>query len=117
MVPPAPVRLSTTTCCPSASPRCCATSRPELSMVPPAGYGMMKRIGRWGYGASAANADAVIARSDSDVATPWRTENAADAPWLLRRTARRNDSMPTSARLITTQHHPFADRPELFERE
>jgi hypothetical protein len=53
MLPPAPPRLSMTTCCPSASPRRVAIARPIVSVPPPGGNGRMKRIGLVGYCACA----------------------------------------------------------------
>src|SRR5262245_56473 len=58
MVPLAPDRLSTTTCCPKRSPRRCATIRATTSLAVPGGKGATKRIGRTGNGVSAACDDA-----------------------------------------------------------
>src|SRR5947207_15723676 len=49
MLPLAPVRFSITTVQPCASCRPCATSRAEMSGVPPGGMVTSMRIGRDGY--------------------------------------------------------------------
>src|SRR5262249_50760338 len=54
MVPPAPARLSTYTCCPSFILSCCATSRPTTSLLPPGGNGTISRTGRFGYSSATA---------------------------------------------------------------
>src|SRR5436190_24080151 len=53
MLPVAPGRLSATSGCPRRSPSFCATSRPTVSEAPPGDWGMMSRMGRSGYAASA----------------------------------------------------------------
>src|SRR5215204_6229435 len=45
-----PTRLSTMTCLPRRSPNPCATTRPTMSLLPPAGNGTTRRTGRAGYG-------------------------------------------------------------------
>src|SRR5262245_39565625 len=54
MFPPAPPRLSTTTCCPHDSVILWATRRAMVSVAAPGANGTMMRIGRVGYCASAA---------------------------------------------------------------
>ena len=49
MTPPAPPRLSTTTCLPHRSPSCVAIMRPTMSLLPPGGNGTMSRTGLAGY--------------------------------------------------------------------
>src|SRR5688572_12793786 len=49
MIPLAPPRLSTTTCCPSCSVSFWLTIRARMSGEPPGGEGTMKRIGFVGY--------------------------------------------------------------------
>src|SRR5258706_15467727 len=49
MLPPAPARLSATTCTPHTSVRRCAARRPRMSVGPPGGNGTMKRTGFDGY--------------------------------------------------------------------
>src|SRR5258706_7181056 len=53
MLPEAPARLSTTTCCPHASERSAASRRATRSTLPPGGNGVMMRTGL--AGKSAAN--------------------------------------------------------------
>jgi len=48
MMPLAPGRLSTTTCCPRRSESLAETMRPMTSVLPPAGSPMTMRIGRIG---------------------------------------------------------------------
>jgi hypothetical protein len=48
MLPPAPGRLSTITCCPMALVRRFATIRASASVDPPGGHGTIKRIVRLG---------------------------------------------------------------------
>ena len=45
MFPPTPARLSTTNCCPSASPSFWPTMRATRSTLPPAAYGTIARTG------------------------------------------------------------------------
>ena len=49
MLPPAPLRLSTTTCCFHASVSLCPTRRATSSVGPIGGNGTINRIGRDGY--------------------------------------------------------------------
>ena len=49
MMPPAPGRFSTTTCCPSARPSRCAVRRATVSVDPAAACGTMKVTARVGY--------------------------------------------------------------------
>src|SRR3990172_10502140 len=62
-MPPAPERLSTTTCCPSPSPSFGATERAITSVPPPGGNGTMKRIGFDGHVCDCAGAAAKTAQS------------------------------------------------------
>src|SRR5687767_6828644 len=55
-MPPAPARFSITTAWPSASERRWLIARLTMSLGPPGGNGSTMRIGRVGYGVSAANA-------------------------------------------------------------
>ena len=48
IMPPAPDRLSTTTCWPHAAESFCAMVRANKSVPPPGGKGAMTRIGRTG---------------------------------------------------------------------
>src|SRR5262245_14042574 len=50
MLPPAPGRFSTTTCCPKLFAISRASRRAMVSALPPGGNGAMKRIGLDGYG-------------------------------------------------------------------
>src|SRR5262245_54263382 len=68
MLPPAPPRLSTTTCWPQDSVILCATRRAMVSVAAPGANGTTMRIGRVGYCASAACA-----------AAPGRNSAAASA--------------------------------------
>src|SRR5258706_16205293 len=55
MVPPAPARLSTTTCCPRLSPIGRPSSRPMMSFgLAPGGNGTTRRTGRLGYACACA---------------------------------------------------------------
>src|SRR5215471_12041107 len=54
MLPPAPPRLSTTTCCPHVSNILWASRREMMSVAAPGANGTMIRIGRDGYAVSAA---------------------------------------------------------------
>jgi hypothetical protein len=45
MVPPAPPRFSTTTCCFSASESFCAMGRAKMSVEPPGGKGTTSLMG------------------------------------------------------------------------
>src|SRR5450432_3797618 len=58
MLPPAPARLSTTTCWPHASDNFAATTRAITSVGPPGANGTIMRTAFVGYGASAANVGA-----------------------------------------------------------
>jgi len=49
IVPPAPPRLSITTCCPSFSPSRWPTTRAMMSVEPPGGKATISRIGFVGY--------------------------------------------------------------------
>src|SRR5688572_33251255 len=63
-LPPAPGRLSITTCCPHASASLTPTMRASTSFGPPAGYGTIRRTGRFGKtsaAAAAAGKDAIAA--------------------------------------------------------
>src|SRR5262249_24739321 len=53
MLPPAPPRLSITTGWPRLSWSFCPSTRPTMSVPPPAGYGTMSRIGWVGKGSVA----------------------------------------------------------------
>src|SRR6185295_8658288 len=53
MLPPAPGRLSTTTCAFHASASRCAAARAMMSVAPPGGNGTTMRIGWLGYAACA----------------------------------------------------------------
>src|SRR5262245_13757833 len=46
---PAPGRFSTKNCWPSAVEKCCASTRPTMSVPPEGGDGTMMRTGRAGY--------------------------------------------------------------------
>ena len=48
MLPPAPARFSTTTCCPSRFERCSAISLAVMSVLPPGAYGTTSVIGLFG---------------------------------------------------------------------
>src|SRR5688572_23468259 len=62
MLPLAPARLSTTTCCPTASPTGAATTRATRSSPPPAPEETVQRIGFVGHaGACALTYDAALA--------------------------------------------------------
>src|SRR5512143_2468623 len=61
MLPPAPGRLSTMTCCPHASVSFCPTSRARMSVAPPGGNGTTIRIGLVGYAGACAPAGGTIA--------------------------------------------------------
>src|SRR5689334_18558714 len=67
MRPPAPGRLSTTTCCPRNSGSLSATMRMTMSVAPPAEYGTIRRTGRLGYAWDCA-ASATIGNSSSAAA-------------------------------------------------
>ena len=49
MVPPAPARFSTTTCCPQVSDRCCPRIRDTTSAIPPGGKGTINLTGLLGH--------------------------------------------------------------------
>src|SRR5712664_1272187 len=72
MVPPAPPRLSTTTCWPSDLLILSATMRPSASLPPPGGNGMTSVTGRVGYACAAAGRGA----SDDTIAAPTRLMKA-----------------------------------------
>src|SRR5437879_6501918 len=46
---PAPALFSTTNCCPSALDKCCASTRPMMSVPPEGGEGTTMRTARAGY--------------------------------------------------------------------
>src|SRR6266700_2565850 len=54
MLPPAPGRLSTITCCATRSESFCAIDRAMIWVPPPGGKATTKRIGLAGYGSAAA---------------------------------------------------------------
>src|SRR5688572_21219207 len=94
IVPPAPPRLSTSTCWPIDSPMRCATSRATTSVVPPAGKGTTIRSGRAGKAGSAA----------------WRTLDASAS--AASETARTNvpviamRSPPLKSRVLSVRYAP-----------
>ncbi|KAG1388594.1 hypothetical protein G6F59_015885 [Rhizopus arrhizus] len=51
MMPAAPARFSTMTCCPSRAPSLSAISRAAMSVVPPGAAGTIRVIGRSGQAA------------------------------------------------------------------
>jgi hypothetical protein len=57
VVPAAPARFSTITCCPRRSPRRCWTTLAMMSVVPPGGNGTMMRTGRVGQPSWAADGE------------------------------------------------------------
>ena len=65
MAPPAPGLLSTTTCWPSATDSFWATWRPMMSVAPPAGKGMTRRMGLAAGQACAQAPEAAVARLSS----------------------------------------------------
>src|SRR5688572_17758735 len=73
IVPPAPVRLSTTSCCPSSSLIFVATIRVIVSIEEPGVWATMTRTGRSGYLA------ADWAAAGSDAAARLSTEKASNA--------------------------------------
>src|SRR5688572_30199924 len=65
ILPPAPARLSTTTCCPRSAPSGCATIRETMSTPLPGDEGAMSLIGLVGYACAKTtpvNAKSVLAR-------------------------------------------------------
>src|SRR5215510_9713346 len=56
MTPPAPLRLSTTTCLPRRPVSCVATMRPTVSLMAPGGNGTISRTGFDGYSCAVAPA-------------------------------------------------------------
>src|SRR5207342_647344 len=54
ITPPAPVLLSTSTCCPNSAVSRSASRRATMSVTPPGGKGTTRRIGFSGYSARAA---------------------------------------------------------------
>src|SRR5471032_2549957 len=64
MLPPAPARLSTTTCWPSDSESFCAMMRAMTSVGPPGAKPTMMRIGFTGYCCAAAPPAAIIAAAN-----------------------------------------------------
>src|SRR5512134_3010987 len=70
MLPPAPLRLSTTTCCFQASVSLCATRRATSSVGPAGGNGTIARIGREGYCWANAYVPGKHAESTANVAMP-----------------------------------------------
>src|SRR5262245_35497845 len=67
MLPPAPPRLSTTTCCPQTSVNFWPSRRAIVSVAAPGGNGTMMRIGRPGYCCSAACA---VGSAQTDARAP-----------------------------------------------
>src|SRR5262249_32496683 len=57
MMPLAPPRLSTTSCCPSRSVSRAARKRPRMSLLPPGGNGITQRMGLVGKASAACAAD------------------------------------------------------------
>ena len=65
MAPPAPGLLSTTTCWPSATDSFWATWRPMMSVAPPAGKGITRRMGLAAGQAWAQAPEVAVARLSS----------------------------------------------------
>src|SRR3954466_11793667 len=92
MLPPAPARLSATTCTPHDSVSRCAARRPRMSVGPPGGNGMMKRTGLDGYDCASAQG---VPATQSRATAILLTEFIAVPPLRLRPSLRRNpDFMP-----------------------
>src|SRR6476469_2314691 len=99
MLPPAPGRLSMTTCWPSRSPSLGATMRTVASVEPPGGKVTMMRIGLLGHGAGAgacarpAAAPAINAAATPRVRTNRFTEVSMRGSGIAMRAPSRRSSL------------------------
>src|SRR5262245_53035584 len=75
ILPPAPVRFSTTNCCPSSSPIFAPMRRATMSVGPPAAKGTTMRIGFDGYASPAVAAAPASANAAIIAARPRRAIN------------------------------------------
>src|SRR5258708_3807037 len=124
MLPPAPARVSTTTCCPSRTPSGSATTRALLSATPPGVKGTMMRSGFAGHSWPMA---ALIRISERKTLRAIRIESRAplcaaalhrrDRRALLVRRLRRRRRLPPLGSMADEERRwhelrPFALRPQ-----